>query len=114
MFIIVKLLLYNDKYFWTSIATPKNLGIYDWIYVNCILNRICEMTKKTLGILGNDTGLIPLLPLLEIKTWGTKWKKGFWQNIWMGMAMGKCEDRQRKFYIAQTYYKHFQRGYGRL
>jgi hypothetical protein len=35
------------------------------------------MTKKTLGILGNDTGLIPLLPLLEIKTWGTKWKKGF-------------------------------------
>jgi hypothetical protein len=30
-----------------------------------------------------------------------------------GMAMGKCEDRQRKFCIAQTNCKH-SRGYGRL
>jgi hypothetical protein len=30
------------------------------------------------------------------------------------MAMGKCEDRQIKFYIVQIDYKHFQRGYGRL
>ncbi len=30
------------------------------------------------------------------------------------MVMGKREDRQRKFYIAQIDYKHFQGGYGRL
>jgi hypothetical protein len=71
--------------------------------------------KKPLEYLRNDSRLIPLWPLLEIRTWGTKWKKGFWQNIWMGsMAMGKCEDRQRNFYIVQTNYKHFERGYGRL
>jgi hypothetical protein len=29
-------------------------------------------------------------------------------------AMGECEDRQRKFYIAQIDYTHFQGGYGRL
>ncbi len=30
------------------------------------------------------------------------------------MVMGECKDRQKKFCIAQTYYTHFQRGYGRL
>ncbi len=30
------------------------------------------------------------------------------------MVMGKCEDWQRKSYIIQTNYKHFERGYGRL
>jgi hypothetical protein len=28
--------------------------------------------------------------------------------------MGKCEDKQRKFCIAQTYCTHFQGKYGRL
>ncbi len=31
-----------------------------------------------------------------------------------GMVMGKCKDRQRKYWIAQTNYKHFEGGYGRL
>ncbi len=42
-------------------------------------------------------------------------EKGNWQNKWMGdMVMGKCQDRQRKFCIIETNYKHFQGGYGRL
>ncbi len=31
-----------------------------------------------------------------------------------GMAMGECENRQRKSYIIQTNYKHSEGGYGRL
>jgi hypothetical protein len=31
-----------------------------------------------------------------------------------GMVMGKCEDRQRKSCIVQTYYKYFKRKYRRL
>jgi hypothetical protein len=31
-----------------------------------------------------------------------------------GMAMGKCENKQRKFHIAQINCKHFQGIYGRL
>jgi hypothetical protein len=39
----------------------------------------------------------------------------FWQNKWMGgMAMGKCKDKQRKYCITQTNYKHYKGGYGRL
>jgi hypothetical protein len=30
------------------------------------------------------------------------------------MAMGECKNWQRKFYIAQTNYKHSKRRYGRL
>jgi hypothetical protein len=30
------------------------------------------------------------------------------------LAMGKCENRQRKNYIIETNYKHFKGGYGRL
>jgi hypothetical protein len=30
------------------------------------------------------------------------------------MAMGKCEDSQRKFYTTQTNCKHSEGGYGRL
>jgi hypothetical protein len=31
-----------------------------------------------------------------------------------GMVMGECEEKQRKSWITQTDYKHFQRKYGRL
>ncbi len=31
-----------------------------------------------------------------------------------GMAMGECKDKQRKYYIAQTNYKHSKGGYGKL
>ncbi len=31
-----------------------------------------------------------------------------------GMAMGECENWQRKSYIAQTNYKHFEGRYGEL
>jgi hypothetical protein len=30
------------------------------------------------------------------------------------MAMSKCEDRQIKFCISQTNYKHYEGGYGKL
>jgi hypothetical protein len=45
--------------------------------------------------------------------WGVKKEKKNWQNKWIGgMAMGECKDWQRKFYIIQTNYKHYKRGYG--
>ncbi len=30
------------------------------------------------------------------------------------MAMGECKNKQRKYYIIQIDYKHFQKGHGRL
>ncbi len=42
-------------------------------------------------------------------------EKGNWQNKWMGgMVMGKCENRQKKSCIVQTYCKDFKGGYKRL
>jgi len=31
-----------------------------------------------------------------------------------GMAMGECKDKQIKYYIIQTNYKHSKGGYGRV
>jgi hypothetical protein len=46
---------------------------------------------------------------------GIKMEKTNWQNKWMGgMAMGECEDWQRKFYIVQINCKHYEGGYGIL
>ncbi len=42
-------------------------------------------------------------------------EKENWRNKWMGgMAMGECKDRQIKYCIVQTNYKHSKGGYGRL
>ncbi len=42
-------------------------------------------------------------------------EKEIWQNKWMGgMAMGECKDKQIKYCIVQTNYKHSKGGYGRL
>jgi len=47
--------------------------------------------------------------------WGLEWKKTNWQNKWMGdMVKGECKNWQRKSYITQTNYKHYEGGYGRL
>ncbi len=38
------------------------------------MDRIYEMTTKPWEYSRDDTQLLPLQHLLEIKTWGTKWK----------------------------------------
>ncbi len=43
--------------------------------ISSILDRICEMTTKPLEYPRDPTLLDPLKNLLEIRTWGTKWKK---------------------------------------
>ncbi len=46
---------------------------------------------------------------------GKRMENGNWQNKWMGdVAMGECKDKQKKSCIAQTNYKYFQGGYGKL
>jgi hypothetical protein len=40
--------------------------------ISNILNRICEMITKPWEYPRNDTHLLPLQHLLEIRTWGTK------------------------------------------
>jgi hypothetical protein len=39
------------------------------------MDRICEMTTKPWEYPRNDTQLLPLQHLLEIRTWGIKWKR---------------------------------------
>ncbi len=47
----------------------------EYTLILVILNRICEMTKNSLEHPKDDTKLNPLQHLLEIKTWGKKWKR---------------------------------------
>ncbi len=47
----------------------------EYTLITSILNRICEMTTKSLEYPRDPTLLDPLKNLLKIKTWGTKWKK---------------------------------------
>jgi hypothetical protein len=47
----------------------------EYTLLSNILDKICEMTKKPLKYPRDDTKLDPLQHLLEIKTWGTKWKR---------------------------------------
>jgi hypothetical protein len=47
----------------------------EYTLISNILDKICEMTKKSLEYPIDDTRLDPLRHLLEIKTWGTKWKR---------------------------------------
>jgi hypothetical protein len=52
--------------------TPNTLEIMiEYTLTSSILDRICEMTKKPLEYLRDDTRLDLLRHLFEIKTWGT-------------------------------------------
>jgi hypothetical protein len=60
----------------TPTVTPNTLEfVIKYMLISSILDRICEMTKKHLKYRKDDTHLVILHHLLEIKTWGTKWKK---------------------------------------
>jgi hypothetical protein len=56
----------------TPIVTPNTLkSMIEYMLISSILDRICEMRKKHLEYPKDDTQLIPLWRLLEIKTWAT-------------------------------------------
>jgi hypothetical protein len=60
----------------SPIVTPNTLEtIIEYVLISNILDRICEMTKKPSEYPRDDTKLDPLWHLLELKTWGTKWKR---------------------------------------
>jgi len=57
-------------------VTPNTLeSMIEYTLMSNILNKICEITKKPLEYPRDDTKLQPLQYLLEIKTWGIKWKR---------------------------------------
>ncbi len=57
-------------------VTPNTLKtMIEYILISNILNKICETIKTPLEYPRNPTLLDPLKQLLEIKTWGSKWKK---------------------------------------
>jgi hypothetical protein len=44
-----------------SIVTPNTLGsMVEYSLISSILNKICEMTKKTMEYPRNDSRLVPL------------------------------------------------------
>jgi hypothetical protein len=49
--------------------------VIEYTLISIILDRICEMTKESFEYPKYDTKLDPLQHLLEIRTWGTKWKR---------------------------------------
>jgi hypothetical protein len=46
----------------------------EYTLISSILDKICEMTTKSLEYPRDPTLLNPFKNLLKIKTWGTKWK----------------------------------------
>jgi hypothetical protein len=57
-------------------VTPNILeNMIEYTLILSILDRICEMTTKPLEYPRDPTLLDPLKNLLEIKIWGTKWKR---------------------------------------
>jgi len=56
-----------------TLNTLETMIVY--ALISSILDRICEMTTKPLEYPRDQTLLDPLKNLLEIRTWGTKWKK---------------------------------------
>jgi len=91
--------------------TPIFTSIVEYTLISSILDRICEMTTKPWEYLKDDTCLLPLQHLLEIITWGTKWKT---KHMNGHMAMGKCKDGQKKSCITKTNCKYSKGGYIRL
>jgi hypothetical protein len=58
------------------IYTPNTLeSMIEYTLISSILDRRCEMTTKPWEYPRNDTQLLLLQHLLEIKTWGIKWKR---------------------------------------
>jgi hypothetical protein len=54
-----------------SIFTPNTLeSMIEYILTLSIMDRVCEITIKPWQYPRNDTLLLPLQHLLEIKTWG--------------------------------------------
>jgi hypothetical protein len=67
--------LYNGSKL-TPNVTPNTLeSMIKYTLLSNIADKICEMIKKSLKYLRDDTKLDPLEHLLEIRTWGTKWKR---------------------------------------
>jgi hypothetical protein len=57
-------------------VTPNILeNMIEYTLILSILDRICEMTTKPLEYPRDPTLLDPLKNLLEIRIWGTKWKR---------------------------------------
>jgi len=52
-------------------------SMIEYTLISNILNRIYEMKKKKnpLGYIRDDTKVDPFRHLVEIRTWGTKWKR---------------------------------------
>jgi hypothetical protein len=62
----------------SPIFTPNTLeSTIEYTLISSILDKICEMTTKPWECHKDDTQLIPLQHLLEIKTWGKEWEKKF-------------------------------------
>ncbi len=66
----------------------------EYTLISSILERICEMTTKPCECQRDDSQLLPLQHLLEIRTWGKEWKITIDKiDEWADWQMGECEDR---------------------
>jgi hypothetical protein len=70
----------------TRIVTPNMLEtMIEYTLISNIVDRICKMTTKPLEYSRDPTFLNPLKNLLQIRTWGTKWKMQIDKTIeWAG------------------------------
>ncbi len=65
-----------EKRKFIAMVTPNTLEtMIEYILISSILYRICKMIKTPLEYPRDPTLLDPFKQLLEIITWGLKWKK---------------------------------------
>jgi hypothetical protein len=61
--------------FFIAMVTSNTLEtMIEYTLISSIVDRICKMIQTPLEYPRNPTLLNPLKQLLEIRTWGTKWK----------------------------------------
>ncbi len=76
----------------TRMVRPNTLEtMIEYTSISSILDNICEMITKPLEFPRDPTILDPLKNLLEIRTWGTKWKRKIdktieWATWWWANA----------------------------
>ncbi len=67
----------------SPIFTPNTLeSMIEYILISSILERICEMSTNLWECQRDDSRLLLFQHLLEIRTWGKKWKKIDKTNEW--------------------------------
>ncbi len=103
---------YNEPLFYngkrkiaTNFHTKHIEAMIEYTLISSILDRICKMTTKPWECPRDDTQLLPLQHLLEIKTWGIEWKRAIDKTSeWVAWQWANAKINKKKSCITKTNY----------